>query len=123
MGSANTAQTARRYPEACEWNARRERKGREYMKRAAFWGVISGLAALLPTLYIGFQLLILLKVNSNGNFLIIVPIIVGIGFYRWLYNKGVKMVLTAQQMLVAIDTEHNTREIAEIVRGNQTAKS
>lgn len=86
-------------------------------------GVISGLAALLPTLYIGIQLLILLKVNSNGNFLIIVPIIVGIGFYRWLYNKGVKMVLTAQQMLVAIDTEHNTREIAEIVRGNQTAKS
>jgi hypothetical protein len=34
-----------------------------------------------------------------------------------------KMVLSAQQMLVAIDTEHNTREIAETLRGNQTVKS
>ena len=47
----------------------------------------------------------------------------GVAFRQWCYNSGLKKVLSAQQMLVAIDTEQNTREIAEGLRRNQTVKS
>jgi cell division protein YceG involved in septum cleavage len=54
---------------------------------------------------------------------VLVGFVLGAIFYEWWYNSGLKMVLTAQQILVAIDTEHNTREIAEALRRSQTVKS
>ncbi len=49
---------------------------------------------------------------------VLVAGVLGLAFYEWWYSSGLKIVLSAQQMLVAIDTEHNTREIAVILRGN-----
>ena len=42
------------------------------------------------------------------------PGVLGLAFRQKWYSSGMKMVLSAQQMLVVIDTEHNTRKIAEI---------
>jgi cell division protein YceG involved in septum cleavage len=49
--------------------------------------------------------------------------VLAIVFYEWWYNSGLRMLLSAQQMLVTIDTGHNTREIAEILRRSQAIKS
>jgi hypothetical protein len=53
---------------------------------------------------------------------ILVGFVLGAIFYEWWHNSGLKMVLSARRMLVAIDTEHNTREIAEPLRRSQALK-
>ena len=124
MTSPNATEAARRYPEAYEWNAKRERQGRGRMKRALFLGI---LVAILCTMLM-FLILVPLFASAKGNppigtIALIVGGVLGLAIGQWCYNTGMKMVLSAQQMLVLIDTEHNTREIAEALRRSQTVKS
>jgi di/tricarboxylate transporter len=56
--------------------------------------------------------------GAGAFFGVLVGFLLGAVFYQWWYNSGLRMVLSAQQMLVAIDTEHNTREIAETLRAS-----
>jgi len=124
MTSPNVPETARRYPEAYEWNAKREQQGRRRIKSAVRIALAVG--AVCGLLAFG-------AITSAMNdpraavvglfFGVLVGFVLGAIFYEWWYNSGLKMVLTAQQILVAIDTEHNTREIAEALRRSQTVKS
>jgi xanthosine utilization system XapX-like protein len=111
-------QVDRRYPEAYEWNAKREKEGRTRMRQAPFIGVLVGIV-------IGFlPVPIWMKMKATPSeaivFGCILGIMVGLGYYKWAYESGLNMVLQAQQMLVAIDTEHNTRRIAEALQQAET---
>ncbi|HUZ45851.1 MAG TPA: hypothetical protein VMW54_04375 [Terriglobia bacterium] len=189
MNLPNDTETARRYPEAYEWYAKREREGRARMKHATALAVSIGLGCsilgmiILTSLFASrdaarieahdsqisqqaatirahqgtirahnrpltkaqagilaeadvtatlkasgadpsqapmfFQAL----ANHFGMMMIfglILPTVLSLAFRQWWYGSGLKMVLNAQQMLVVIDTEHNTREIAESKRRSQT---
>jgi hypothetical protein len=133
MTSTNKPETARRYPEAYEWNAKREREGRGRMKHATFLGILVGIGCFVlgPVILVrllGPAILVRLFASAKenppiGTIDLIVSGLAGLAFRQWWYNSGLTMVLSAQQMLVAIDTEHNTREIAEAMRQSQTVKS
>jgi high-affinity Fe2+/Pb2+ permease len=84
------------------------------MKSAAFIGVV---AAVISGLLAYAGVTSATKIPSAGAMLgVLVAGVLGLVFYEWWYNSGLRMVLSAQQMLVAIDTEHNTREIVEALR-------
>lgn len=124
MTLPNNSETARRYPEAYDWNVKREREGRRRIKHAPFLGILVGLGC---SILLG-QILIPLFARAEANppvgaLFLIVWVVSGLMFWGYWYNSGLKMVLSAQQMLVVIDTEHNTREIAEALRLSQTLKS
>ena len=40
-------------------------------------------------------------------------------FLIWRLETGMKLILEAQRTLILVDTEHNTAEIAELLRGNR----
>lgn len=113
----------RRYPEAYEWNAKREKEGRTLMKRAPFFGALVGLFILFLTATLGASIWPQAFKGTPETAITIglfVGLPIGWGYYRWCYDSGLNMVLRAQQMLVAIDTEHNTRRIAEALRQTET---
>ena len=117
MPPPNDPETTRRYREAYEWYAAREQQGRNRMKTAKITsvvvGVLSGLLVFGGVAVAGASK----GAIGGGAFLgVLVGFLLGAIFYEWWYNSGLKMVLTAQQTLVSIDTEHNTREIAEMLR-------
>jgi len=95
------------------------------MKVATRWGVTVG---IISCLLVGFGLAAATQKAAalfGGAVVLGVPIglLLGGAFYRLYYDSGIRMVLGAQQTLVAIDTEHNTRQIAEALRPNQTVKT
>ena len=123
MSPENTGETARRYPEAYEWNAKREREGRGRMKHATFLGILVAIGCWFLIVGILQRLYASVRPEETMTFGLFAAGALGAAFRQWWYNSGMKMVLSAQQMLVAIDTEHNTREIAEALRRSQTVKS
>ena len=44
---------------------------------------------------------------------------IAIAFLIWQLERGMKLILEAQRTLMLVDTEHNTAEIAELLRGNR----
>jgi hypothetical protein len=128
MTSTNEPETARRYPEAYEFNAKREREGRTRMRHAWFIGLAGGLLCAFVALLVIVQILGALAASRKGNppfgtIFLVVWAVSGLAFGIYWYKSGLRMVLSAQLMLVAIDTEQNTREIAEALRRSQTVKS
>jgi len=118
-------EAVRRYPEAYEWNVKREQEGKRRMKVATRWGWTVG---IISCLLVGLGLAAVTRKAEaffGGAVVLGAPIglLLGAGFYRLYYDSGIKMVLAAQQTLVAIDTEHNTRQIAEALRPSQPGKS
>jgi hypothetical protein len=99
------------------------------MKHATFLGILFAIGCCVLTVSLELALFASAKGNppidlsSLGQISLLVSGVLGLAFRQWWYHSGMKMVLSAQQMLVAIDTEHNTRGIAEILRENQTVKS
>lgn len=124
MTLPNDPETARRYPEAYEWNVKREQEGKRRMKMATRWGLTVGIISWLLVSF-GLAAATQKAVALFAGAVLGVPIgfLLGVALYRLYYDSGLNMVLRAQQMLVAIDTEHNTREIAEALRRSQTVKS
>jgi hypothetical protein len=46
-------------------------------------------------------------------------LVIAIAFLIWRLETGMKIILEAQRTLILVDTEHNTAEIAELLRGNR----
>ena len=95
------------------------------MEVATRWGWTFG---IISCLLVGFGLAAATRKAEaffGGTIVLGLPIglLLGGAFYRFYYDSGIKMVLAAQQTLVAIDTEHNTRQIAEALRPSQAVKS
>ncbi len=44
---------------------------------------------------------------------------IAIAFLIWQLDRGMKLILEAQRTLILMDTERNTAEIAELLRGNR----
>ena len=123
MTSQERPETARRYPEAYKWNEKTERQGRGRMKHATVLGIFVGFGCLFLVEKIAVTLI---PQSEPGTALLaaaIVAALLGLAFRDWWYNNGLKMVLNAQQVLVAIDTEQNTREIAELLREAKPPKT
>ena len=123
MNPANSNETARRYPEAYEWNVEREQKGRGYMKRATLLGILVGIGVFILADIILVSSVAKAVPQSETIPSLLLGGMLGLALRQWCYDKGMQMVVSAQQILVTIDTEHNTRIIAEALRPNQTVKS
>ncbi len=173
--------TARRYPEAYEWYAKREREGRRRMKHATRLAVLLGLACSflgMMTLTNHFGPTDAARIQAHDSqiaqqaatirahkgrlteaearivaeadvtaslkaagtdpsqapkfflvlsnhsatmvmFGIFLPTVLSLILRKQWYSSGLKMVLSARQTLASIDTECNTRKIAETDRKAQ----
>jgi len=91
------------------------------MRHATFLAILVATGCSVLVAVILVYLLASAKGNPPlGTIALIVRALSGLIFRQWWCSSGLKMVLSAQHMLVAIDTEHNTREIVEALRRSQT---
>ncbi len=121
-----TAEAKRRYQEIYDWNVKTEKEGRGRMKRATFFGILIAIGWLIFGSMILFRLFAKEQENLANLVLTVNMIsspIAGVWFRQWWYNSGIRMVLSAQQLLVAIDTEQNTRNISEVMARSQAVNT
>ncbi len=104
--------TERRYREIYDWAAQQEASGRSRMKNAWIDGVVSGLLIVA----IGYVIYFAFDEDAGLVVGLIFSLPFGWSVYQSLLASGLRMILDAQKTLVAVDTEQNTREIAESVK-------
>ena len=104
MGAA----VKRKYEELFKVMKRREAQGRRMR-----W-VIAPLGGLL-SLFLAGQVL-----PSKS---LLPHLIVGILTFLVVYGIGMRITLDAQRTLILVDTEHNTAEIAELLRGSEKSEA
>ena len=100
------------HPELYEWEARREAEGRGRMRASAGW------ALLIGALFAGLVYLLTEQADPQARIIATAGAgaLIGFAYYRWSHDSGFQMVVEAQRALVAIETEQNTREIAQLLR-------
>ena len=105
--------TERRYPELYQFCASLESRGRRQMATAWIYGLVFGL------LMFGLGITTLPEIARQAPDLPVLilsvglALVLGYALYRYVFDRGFRMVIEAQRTLVLVDTENNTRRIAE----------
>lgn len=108
-----------RHPELYEWEAKREAAGRDRMRTAA------GAALLMGVLFAGLVYLLTDQAYPQARIATtaVAGALIGLAVYRWAHDSGFQMAVEAQRALVAIETEENTRETAQLLRERKPEES
>ncbi len=106
----------RRYPEIYDWTVKKEQEGRNRIRTAPAYGI-----AVAALCFIAAVVLVQETFGALAG--VVIGSVLGAVIYQWRHDSGLRMVLDAQQMLVAIDTEHNTREIVDLLKTAPVAVS
>ena len=100
------------HPELYEWEAKREAEGRDRIRTSGGW------ALLIGAVFAGLVYLLTEQADPQARIIATAAAgaLIGFAYYRWSHDSGFQMVVEAQRALVAIETEQNTREIAQLLR-------